>query len=315
MDQFTFKHMLPLYLSKITNPDQSILIFDEDSLPKRGIRTFGEIAHYVRCIPYQSRDNFILSENNLWQSPDFAMTIKVGTEEDHALLMASIFRTCKHEDQLEFNRFAKEQRKKTVTRKDKDKELLSVTIAPTPGTEKPAEEEKESPDGETKQEEEKKEEEKPTDDKDGPSVVTDTVDDRVFVCLGKSTDGQEKRQIWVMTINRTFDTITFWEPKTHKHYVLRGRIEGKEAKYLEAYLSPNLTPEEKEEIDKIREMRAKERATLGTIGEDDVGLDFGGKYEDSDDDDEDDEKEEEDDEKQSDSDFMEDIEKVVDMSD
>lgn len=55
-----------------------------------------------------------------------------------------------------------------------------------------------------------------------------------------------------MTINRTFDTVTFWEAKTHKEYVLRGRIEKDESKYLEAYLSPNLTPEEKEEIDKIR---------------------------------------------------------------
>jgi hypothetical protein len=46
------KHYLPLYLCKITNPDQSMLGFDEDGKPKRGIRTFGEIAHYVRCIPY-----------------------------------------------------------------------------------------------------------------------------------------------------------------------------------------------------------------------------------------------------------------------
>ena len=141
------------------------------------------------------------------------------------------------------------------------------------------------------------------------------MDDRVFVCLGKSTDGLEKRQIWVMTINRTFDTVTFWEPKAHKHYVLRGRIEGKESKYLEAYLSPNLTQEEKDEIDKIREARAKERATMKTVDEGDVDLGFGGKHEDSDDDEEDDEKEEEDDEKKSDSDFMEDIEKVVDLSD
>ena len=48
--------MLPLYLSKITNPDQSILTFDDEGHPVRGLRTFGEIAHYVRCIPYQPHE-------------------------------------------------------------------------------------------------------------------------------------------------------------------------------------------------------------------------------------------------------------------
>jgi hypothetical protein len=54
------------------------------------------------------------------------MTIKVGTEEDHALLMASLMRTCKHEDLAEFTKFAKEMKEKTVTSKDKDKELLTI---------------------------------------------------------------------------------------------------------------------------------------------------------------------------------------------
>ena len=84
---------------------------------------------------------------------------------------------------------------------------------------------------------------------------------------------------------------------------------------MESYLSPNLTPEEKEEIDRIREARAKERGTLGAVDEGEIDLGFGGKHEDSDEDDEDDEKEEEDDEKKSDSDFMEDIEKVIELSD
>ena len=34
--------------------------------------------------------------------------------------MASIFRTCQHEDLSEFTEFANEERKKTVTKKDKD---------------------------------------------------------------------------------------------------------------------------------------------------------------------------------------------------
>ena len=97
-DQFTHKHLLPLYLCKITNPDQSLLLFDSNGQPKRGLRTFGEIAHYVRCIPYQQREGLLMGDSSLWCSPDFTMTIKVGTEDDHALLMASIFRTVKHED-------------------------------------------------------------------------------------------------------------------------------------------------------------------------------------------------------------------------
>ena len=56
-DQYIEKHLLPLYLSKITNPDQSILKFDEDGFPIRGLRTFGEIAHYVRCVPYQPSES------------------------------------------------------------------------------------------------------------------------------------------------------------------------------------------------------------------------------------------------------------------
>jgi hypothetical protein len=27
-----------------------------------------------------------------------------------------------------------------------------------------------------------------------------------------------------MTINKTFDTVTFWDAKAHKHYELKGRI-------------------------------------------------------------------------------------------
>ena len=74
------------------------------------------------------------------------MTIKVGTEEDHALLLASIMRTIKFEDKDEFNKHAVEQKKLTVTKKDKDKELLTVQIEKGGGDDK--EEEKEKTEGE-----------------------------------------------------------------------------------------------------------------------------------------------------------------------
>jgi hypothetical protein len=236
MDQFTQKHILPLYLSKVTNPDQAMIKFDENGQPLRGVRTFAEVAHYVRCIPYQNRDNIALADSNLWCSPDFTATIKVGTEEDHALLMASIFRTVKHEDQLEFNKWAKEEKSKTKTRGDKDKELLTVNV-PGGGAEE-KEEEEETKDETKKETTEGKTEEK----KEGePEEKVDTVDDRVFVCIGKTMDVIERKALWVMTINRTFDTVTFWEAKNHKHYVLKYRIDPGEEPYLEAYLSPNLS--------------------------------------------------------------------------
>lgn len=59
--------------------------------------------------------------------------------------MASIFRTVKHEDQIEFNKWAKEEKGKARTRGDKDKKLLTVNV-PGGGGEEEGEE------GETKDE-------------------------------------------------------------------------------------------------------------------------------------------------------------------
>lgn len=119
------------------------------------------------------------SENNQWCSPDFTMTIGVGTDEDHALLMASIFRTCKHESQADFVAFAKEVRKTVKTRKDKDKELLSVKVE----GEEAAEEEKVEETKEETKEEEKEAETKDKKDSDEEELKEiETIDDRVFVC-------------------------------------------------------------------------------------------------------------------------------------
>lgn len=63
--------------------------------------------------------------------------------------------------------------------------------------------------------------------------------------MGKSTDGQEKRQVWVMTIDRTYTDVTFWEVKNHKHYVLKSRILKEERESMQQYLCPVLTDEEK----------------------------------------------------------------------
>ena len=54
------------------------------------------------------------------------MTQKIGGEEDHALLMASIFRTVKYEDREDFNKWKTEEREKTKLRKDRDAEMLRI---------------------------------------------------------------------------------------------------------------------------------------------------------------------------------------------
>lgn len=67
------------------------------------------------------------------------------------------------------------------------------------------------------------EQEKPKNDKK-KEALPNTIDDRVFVCLGRSIDGSNKTHIWVMTISRNWETVIFWDPKQHKNYVLKGRI-------------------------------------------------------------------------------------------
>jgi hypothetical protein len=50
-----------------------------------------------------------------------------------------------------------------------------------------------------------------------------SLNDRVFVCLGKLRE-KKKHHAWVMTINKTFDEITFWEVNRHRKFTLQGRV-------------------------------------------------------------------------------------------
>jgi hypothetical protein len=49
------------------------------------------------------------------------------------------------------------------------------------------------------------------------------LNDRVFVCLGKLKETNAPHS-WVMTINKTYDEVTFWEVGAQKKFVLLGRI-------------------------------------------------------------------------------------------
>jgi len=66
--------------------------------------------------------------------------------------------------------------------------------------------------------------------------------------MGKTTDGTDKKQIWVMTINREYNKVTFWDVKKHQNWDLVGRIKKTEVKFLKEYLSTNLKEEERQKI-------------------------------------------------------------------
>jgi hypothetical protein len=57
-----------------------------------------------------------------------------------------------------------------------------------------------------------------------------------------SADGLD-RKVWVMTLNRAYDEVTFWDVKQHKNYILKGRVRRNEVQFLEAYLSPDISKE------------------------------------------------------------------------
>jgi hypothetical protein len=86
--------------------------------------------------------------------------------------------------------------------------------------------------------------------------------DRVFVCLGTlNHENNGRPHAWVMTINREFDIITFWEPRKHINYTLEGRINRLETEWMKNYLSPQLTVKEKKSIrqKKTKALKQKEK--------------------------------------------------------
>ena len=63
------------------------------------MKTYGEIAHFVRCIPFfeESRKN-----NEIWMSSDFLLTLKKGNVQDHAILLANLFMGCEFENNEDY---------------------------------------------------------------------------------------------------------------------------------------------------------------------------------------------------------------------
>jgi len=49
----------------------------------RRVRTLGDIAHYVRCIPFKTEGR----NSNVWYTPNFIPIMKKGDVVEHALLL------------------------------------------------------------------------------------------------------------------------------------------------------------------------------------------------------------------------------------
>lgn len=179
-DQYKQRHWLPLFLSKITPPDSSIVeIKDQDLV--RGVRTLAEVAHFVRCIPFKVHE-----DPKIWSSPDFLLNLKIGTIEEHALLMASMFRAVKFETVED------------IYKKYKDKYKLkqASTIIVDEKLEDEEEEETKTPSFAQSKDKKTKRRKK----KGKLEQEQNSLNDRVFVCLGKLKDSK-KPHAWVMTLN------------------------------------------------------------------------------------------------------------------
>ena len=120
-DQYKEKHLLPLFLSKITPPDSNFIEFDPATGNLiRGIRTMGEVAHFVRSIPYKPNEF-----PKIWSSPDFLLTMRIGTVEEHALLLASMFRAVKYETTADIEKAFATKRLEALSRNPDNKLIAS----------------------------------------------------------------------------------------------------------------------------------------------------------------------------------------------
>lgn len=87
--------------------------------------------------------------------------------------------------------------------------------------------------------------------------------DRVFVCLGElNYENENRKHAWVMTFDRKYETVTFWEPLKPIKFTLEGRINQGEYKWLRFYLSPQLTASEKKTLKKKLNKQEQTKAKL-----------------------------------------------------
>ena len=243
----------------------------------RGIRTLKEVAHFVRCIQIPTDD---VDMDEVWSTPNVMLTMRQGYVHDHALLMASMFRAVKYErqDQLKAA-FVNRQTRINQTGGTKIQKMIKAAGMSTRTTNagdpfEDTESADESDDNDDSSD--SSEEEKDKDSSDGSSdkksdagseegkedlldsddisddgnvgkgskvleeIENETIEDRVFVCVGKYKEhiAKDKQAVWVMTFDQDFKVITLWNCVQHKETVLHDRVSKSQIECLKGYLTP-----------------------------------------------------------------------------
>ena len=93
MDQYKKRHFLCLFVDSFGIPNNESYFSEVSDVNRREImkrdtelKSKKDLLHFVKCIPF---DRF--SDNKVWKSPDFLLTLRTGDILDHTLLLASLF--------------------------------------------------------------------------------------------------------------------------------------------------------------------------------------------------------------------------------
>ena len=80
-----------------------------------------------------------------------------------------------------------------------------------------------------------------------------TIENRVFVCVGKYGKSKVNQQqaVWVMTLDKEFKTVNFWDCVQHMEVPLKGRIRFEEVEKLKVYLTDDELDAKEENLRKM----------------------------------------------------------------
>eukprot|EP00826_Nyctotherus_ovalis_P047706 TRINITY_DN5528_c0_g1_i8.p1 TRINITY_DN5528_c0_g1~~TRINITY_DN5528_c0_g1_i8.p1 ORF type:complete len:538 (+),score=176.90 TRINITY_DN5528_c0_g1_i8:1349-2962(+) len=252
------KHFLPLYLSSMSPPDQGSIEMTSYEYDHK-IRMLGEVAHYVRSIPYTP------THQNFWVAPSTTLAIRKGTGIDHAILMASLFLGCSFEvfaDLRKAFRALRAKEKRALKGNDKAKHGLRYYEDQMQKLLKKEKLTIEKNDKTVDDEDEEEENERSEEDNEEGEGGSDEIplNNRVFICVG--TDKAKKEQcLWVMTFNKECNVITLWDPRCHAQYQMNARV--KDVEKLREFLKYKPKPEGSLACERRRGCRNGRRGEAG----------------------------------------------------
>lgn len=115
----------------------------------RGIRTLKEVAHFVRCIPFFDEERYKPLTEEVWSSPDIMLERNSGTEMDHALLMASMFRAVQHETDEDVKKYFRSTVNQKLQASKVSSQAYKKLLSNTLDAEVNIDEDEDDPDGES----------------------------------------------------------------------------------------------------------------------------------------------------------------------